>query len=448
MAVYDRWHRDPQPGEQPCKCGRGRNRLYPAAGHLSGDRWQVRWRDPATGRQKARNFAQRDGADPELHAEAFDKVIAGQIITRTYIDPRAGEVTLREFAERLRKARKIPNTETAANLEGRLRLHVYEGESGSGRTSTGAPAIGQHTMGLLAAQPSIIMAWAAALPLSPGRARHVMGDVSYCFQVAIGDGIVMRDPVRLPAVEWPEVTGHLARPWSFEQLEAMRAELGARYRVLLDLGAGTGMRQGEMLGLGADDIDWLKREDPRVRVVRQLKYLDGKLWFAPLKNRRPHTAPLSPELKRRLQRHLDEFPAVTVTLPWLDPSDRERHGKPHAVRLIVTDATRGAVRKTTLGKAWRRAAAAAGVTPEGGRARDDGCHALRHTYVSTQLRAGIDVVRVAAWIGDTVETVVGTYAHMMPGGDDGDGRAAVDSFFAPPSAPDVHPAADSGSAGR
>lgn len=426
MAVYDRWHRDGQPGDQPCKCGRGRNRLYPAAGHGRGDRWQVRWRDPATGRQRKKNFALRDGTDANEHADAFDKTIAAQILTRTYVDPRAGEITLKTYAERLREARKIPNSESAADLEGRLRNHVY-------------PSIGQHAMSLLAAQPSIIAAWAAGLPLSPIRARHVLGDVSYVFRTAMGDGIVMRDPTRVPSVVWPKITGHRARPWSLEQVEAMRAQLPARYRVLLDLGVGTGMRQGEMLGLGADDVDWLKLHDPRVRVTRQLKYVDGQLWFAPLKNRKPHAPPLSPETKRRLQRHLEEYPPVSVTLPWLDPADKDRHGKPFTARLIVTTAAGRGVPGTSLNNAWRRAVKRAGVTPEGGRPRDDGPHALRHTFVSTQLRAGIDLVRVASWIGDSVQTVAAIYAHMMPGGDDFDGRAAVDAFFSgePASAPDV-----------
>ena len=442
MAVSDRWHRDPRPGDEPCKCSRGKNKLYPGASHLKGDRWQVRWRDPATGKQKAKNFALKEGMNANEHADAFDKRIQGDILARTYIDPRAGEITLRQFAEQLRGGRTIPNQETADDLELRLRLHVYEDRAGSQKTPRGAPSIGQYPMGLLAARPSIVAQWAAAIPLSPVRARHVMGDVSYVFRVAMGDGIVMRDPVRVPSVKWPEIAARTARPWSLEQLEAMRAQLPQRYRVLLDLGAGTGMRQGEMLGLGADDVDWLKRDDPRVRVVRQLKYVDGRLWFAPLKNRKPHMPPLPAEVKRRLQRHLDEFPAVTVTLPWLDPADKDRHGKPVTVRLLVTGSQGRPVPGTSLNNLWRRAAKRAGVTPEDGRARDDGLHALRHTFVSTQLRAGVDIVRVAAWIGDSVQTVVEIYAHMMPGGDDGDGRAAVEAFFAGTGARDVHPGSE------
>jgi integrase len=444
VAVHDRWHKAPADGAVPCRCGKGRNRLYPSARHQQGARWQVRWRDPATGKQKARDFALRDGDDPNTCADAYDALIQGRIVTRTYTDPRAGDVTLMAYAEQLRRARKIPNDETAADYEGRMRLHVYEGEPGSGLTPRGAPSIGQYPMGLLDARPSIVAAWAAAIPLSPVRARHVMGDVSYVFRVAADDGIVRRDPVHAASVEWPRDDPGRARPWTREQLEAMRARLPERYRILLDIGAGTGQRQGEMLALGTDDVDWLVRDDPRVRVMRQLKFVGGKPVFAPLKNRKVHSAPLSPLLKERLAARLERVPAVEARLPWHDPADKRRHGQLVTVRLIVTTPGGRPVQGGSLNNTWRRCAVAAGVTPEGESPRADGCHALRHTFVSTQLRAGADIVRVAHWIGDSVRTVVETYAHMMPGGDDGDARAAVDEFLGePPCAPDGDQATDS-----
>jgi len=53
-------------------------------------------------------------------------------------------------------------------------------------------------------------------------------------------------------------------------------------------------------------------------------------------------------------------------------------------------------------------------------------HASRHTAASAWLSAGADIV--AAWLGDTVETVHRTYAHLMPDADDR-GRRAMDQFF-------------------
>ena len=49
MSIYDRWHKTrPGLGDEPCReHSRGRAKLYPAADHGQGDRWQVRWRDDA-----------------------------------------------------------------------------------------------------------------------------------------------------------------------------------------------------------------------------------------------------------------------------------------------------------------------------------------------------------------------------------------------------------------
>lgn len=40
----------------------------------------------------------------------------------------------------------------------------------------------------------------------------------------------------------------------------------------------------------------------------------------------------------------------------------------------------------------------------------------------------MDIVSVAAWLGDTVKTVYETYAHLMPDADDR-GRKAMNAFF-------------------
>jgi len=439
MAVYDRWHKDPDEGDLPCSCSRGKRKLYPSGEHLKGKRWQVQWEDPnAPGRKRLkRNFAMKEGENPNVHADAFDKLIQGQLVSRSYTDPRAGEISFRDYAEGWRKSRRMPNPQTAAKIEQALRLHVYEdpGRPGGGLTPSGAPSIGQHEVATLSTRPSIVAGWAASIPLAPGPARKVLGLVSRIFRAAVADGAARRDPTRLEIVDWPGAPEQTARAWSLAQLEAMRAELPGRWRAMLDLGAGTGMRQGEMLGLGVDDVDWLKRDDPRVRVVRQLQHIGGRAVLRPVKNRKEHFPPLTSVVRDRLAAHLQAYPPLTVTLPWYDPGDRERHGQLHTVRLVFSSPVGKPAWGTTLGSTWTAAAKRAKVTPPGGRLRDDGCHALRHTAASTWLRARIDVVRVAAWLGDTVEMVTHTYAHLLPDDDDSDGRAAVEAFFRGPDSP-------------
>lgn len=422
MAVSDRWHRDPQDAEQlpPCKCRNGRGgKLYPSRDHLTGKRWQVRWRDPDTGKQVSRNFEYRDGKDPDRHADAFDGVIQGQLVTRTYVDPRAGEVTFREYAEEWRAARTHGET-SAALMEGRFRNHVY-------------PAIGRHPVALLAHRPSLVAAWAASLTAAlpaAGSRRLVVGDVSAVFQAAMLDGIIRSDPTKTQAV-MPARDAARARPFTQAEVDAIGAKLPARFAVLARLGAGTGMREMELAALGTGDIQFLGKR-PRVRVERQLKYIGGQLVFAPLKNRRPHDVPLSPGLALLLARHLEQHPAREITLPWHDPRRPKEHGRPVTVKLVLRradgiPATRGAIHG-----AWAAAAEKAA-----GKGAGWNLHRLRHTYASMQLRKGVDVVRVAAAMGDTVDVVVKTYAHLMPEDDgDADLRSAVDDFFAP-CAPDV-----------
>jgi integrase len=446
VAVYDRWHRDPQDGDQPCRCGRGRNRLYPSGAHLKGDRWQVRWRTPEGTpgpRQPRRNFALRDPGpgepgDPEVHASAFDKVISASIVTRTYVDPKSAEVPLREFAEQWRRSQKM-DVNAAADVERRFRLHVYEGEPGSGRTPRGGVSIGQHPLGLLAARPSLTSAWITAMPLAPSSALHVVCDVSAMFAAAMDDGIIGRDPTKSPSVDRPRPGKSRAVPWTIGQVDAQAAQLPPRWAIVPELGAATGMRKGEMLGLDVNGIRFLGR-NPRVDVTQSLKIIGGELRFGPVKNRKPHTVPLAESLSAPLARHLELFPAREVTLPWHDPGDAERHGLPVTVRLVISAETGpAAVDPLTFNYHWMEAVRRAGITLPGRRRREDGCHVLRHTFASMHLRAGVDIVRVAAWMGDTVAMVSSTYAHLMPGDDDADGRAAVDLFFAGrrTSAPDV-----------
>jgi integrase len=61
--------------------------------------------------------------------------------------------------------------------------------------------------------------------------------------------------------------------------------------------------------------------------------------------------------------------------------------------------------------------------------RQNGCHVLRHTAASAWLSKGLGLPKVAAYLGDTKEVVLATYAHFMP--DDDRAREIMNAFFAP-----------------
>jgi integrase len=426
VAVYDRWHKDD--GDKPCEHSRGRHRLYPSAVHGQGRRWQVQWEDPnAPGRRRLkRSFDLRDPGPGELpdrnrHASAFDKEIQGSIVRQDYADPNAGNVTFREYAETWRMTR-THSEHSAALLAARFRNHVYEDDAGGGRAPKGAVSIGQHPMSLLRQRPSLTAAWAASLkgPLpAQNSRRQLIGDVSAVFAAAVEDGVIGRNPVRSSTVDVPGRGETKARPFTAAEVGAIGARLPPRLRILARLGAGMGAREMELAALGVHDVQFLGRR-PRVRVERQLKRVNGQAVFAPLKNRKPHSVPLAPAVADALARHLEEFPAAEVTLPWHEPGSK-LHGTMVPVRLLLSGEGGVPLTAGALQSAWRSAT--------GRKVKGMNPHRLRHTYASMQLRKGVDVVRVAAWLGDTVAVVVRTYAHLMPGDDEADGRAAVDDFF-------------------
>lgn len=441
MAVYDRWHKDPSEGDQPCKCRNGRGgRLYPSAAHLKGKRWQVRWDDPdsASRRQPRKNFALKDGDDRNIHADAYDKWIQGQLVARTYTDPRAGEVRLQDYAPTWLSTR-THSKETADEIAARLRNHLYEDPGTPGRSPRGALSLGQHPMALLAQRPTIVAAWVVSLqgpmPAEASR-RLVVANASAICAAAVADGIIARNPFDSPVVSKPGARSKKAQPFTAAEVDAIAPHLPERLRVLPRLGAGTGLREMELAALGVHDVQMLGKR-PRVTVERQLKLVGGKPVFAPIKNRKPHSLPLSPTVARALSEHLAHHPAAEVELPWHEPGNKKEHGKLVTVRLILLGDEGGPLTRGALHSAWARATAKAA----GKRSRDyvagRNIHRLRHTYASMQLRKNVDIVRLAAWMGDTVATVVNTYAHLMPDDEgDADGRAAVDDFFAP-CAPDV-----------
>jgi integrase len=165
-----------------------------------------------------------------------------------------------------------------------------------------------------------------------------------------------------------------------------------------------------------------------VHVRRQVKQIHGRLVFAPPKGGKERDVPLPRSVSRRLATHMQEHPAVSVTLPWRDPD-----GKPVTVPLVFTSRERKAVNRNYFNAfLWKPAIVAAGVIPQrapGERyvaSREHGYHALRHTYASVLLAAGVDVRTLADFLGHSDPGfTLRVYTHVMPSAPD-KARRAVD----------------------
>ena len=80
-------------------------------------RWRARYRTPA-GESRNQTF------DRRIDAEQFLTGIEHSKLTGGYVDPSAGKVTFRSFAEDWR-ARQVQRPSTALSVEQHLRRHVY-----------------------------------------------------------------------------------------------------------------------------------------------------------------------------------------------------------------------------------------------------------------------------------------------------------------------------------
>jgi integrase len=323
------------------------------------------------------------GPSGAMRGKVFDRIAdARRFATDTehakghqaWTDPQAGKATLRTYGDAHLAAQTFDET-TREAVALRLRLHVY-------------PHLGNYQLAAL--RPSVVQTWTRGLQqqLAPSYVRVVFANLSAILQAAVDDGAIARNPCRAGSVKPPAPDRRKVLPWSTERVAAVAAALPERYRALMAVAAGLGLRQGECFGLAVDDVDFLRGV---VHVRRQVRIVASRLVFAPPKTGKTRDVPLPQSVALRLAAHLEAWPAVAVTLPW-----REVAGRPETARLLFTTRERSALARTFFNRhVWKRALVAAGVPAT----RDNGMHAARHYYASTLLEDGVNVRAVAEYLG-------------------------------------------------
>jgi integrase len=256
---------------------------------------------------------------------------------------------------------------------------------------------------LAAARRSDIEALVAQLrtSLAPKTVHNIQRLVAAIFNHAVHDGVLAKSPcrgVKLPAPEKRQVT-----PLTPGQVNSLAETVPERFRALVLLIAGTGMRQGEALGLTLDKIDWLRRE---VRVERQLVALPKvEPHLGPVKTASSvRTIPLPDFVLQALSAHVGTFDQG----PW---------------GLVFTNSVGKPVSRASWHRSWRAAVVAAKVPSA------TTVHTLRHTYASLLIERGASVKTVQTRLGhaSAVETL-NTYSHLWPDADD-QTRRALDAAF-------------------
>ena len=358
-------------------------------------RWRTRWRSP-DGRSQSKVFDRR--VDAERHLTAMEH----QKLTGSYVDPAAGKVTFREYAEDWR-SRQVHRQSTQDRVEIMFRRHAY-------------PALGERELSSI--RPSHLQALVRDRleVLAPSTVVNLYHVVAEVFSDAVNDEVIGRTPcrgVRLPRLERVEVI-----PPTVEQVMAIGEAIVPRYRVAVALAAGAGLRLGEVLGLQFDNVDLLRRS---VAVEQQLTTPNaGTPRLGPLKTPASRRrVPLADAVIAEVARHIESFPPVDG--------------------FVVTTSRNAPVRRTTFQAAWARACRKAGEDQVR-------FHDLRHHYASALIAAGCSVKAVQASLGHaSASETLDTYSHLWPSDEDST-RLAIDALWGSRRVTDVSPAVDVGSA--
>jgi integrase len=341
--------------------------------------WQVRYVDPM-GAERRRSFEkQRD-------AQRFAAEVETQKARGTYVDAAAGKETFKEYAERWRKAQHGHRPRTQKRWERILRLHVYP--------SIGHKPIAQIRFTDLSA---MVKTWGGA---ESTRAKLVK-DVRAVFHAAVLDRVIAVSPAEALKIVRREPDDEVV-PFEQAEIDALRSGLPERYRLIVDLGIGAGLRIGEVLGLRIADINFLRRE---VNVEVQ--------WPAdPLKTKASYrTIPVPDVLLERASAHI------------------AAHCRAGADPLFATS-TGAQLSPAYWSQFWTASVAAAKM------AKGTRFHRMRHTYASALIHGGCQIKELQARLGHaTAKETWDTYGHLWPNSEDRT-REAAGALFDAGSAPD------------
>lgn len=334
----------------------------------SNGRWAVRWRDEA-GRQHWRTFATKKAAEEFLRPSVT--------FARVASPPTALKVNVETYATEW-KGRQLWRPGTQSQVDCYLRRYLI-------------PQFGRHDLSAIRTADVQVFVRQLADHLAPASVRLIIAHLRSLMNEAVRDGLITTNPTK--GVRLPRQHRAVAILPTLQQVSTLRSQLPDRYRTLVDLAAGSGLRQGECLGLTLDRLD---PDALTIRVDRQLAQpaLPGSLFGPPKTHASIRVVPITATLVEALQGHADVF--------GLGPD-----------RLLFTDESGEPLKRRTVSQVWSPAARTVGLPPR------TGMHCLRHFYASLLIRAGCSVKVVQSRLGHaTAAETLDTYAHIWPDDED------------------------------
>jgi integrase len=236
----------------------------------------------------------------------------------------------------------------------------------------------------------------AGLSVATRRQTHAVLHRALCD--AVRWGRLIRNPADM--ADPPSAARTRVQSWTAKELGRFLEHVrGDRFFALWRLAATTGLRRGELAGLTWRCLDL---ENARVSVEQQLIPTRGGVSFGPPKSSRSRrTVALDAETVNVLGEHRE-----------IQLAERAFAGDAYLDQdLVFADELGGTIHPQRLTEWFGQLRKAAGL-PTGT------LHVLRHTAATLALTSGIPVHIVAARLGDNANTVLSTYAHLLPQSDE------------------------------
>jgi len=246
-------------------------------------RYDVGYRVP-DGRVRRETFRRSEDA------RRFAANVETELQRGAWIDPRLGQVTLREYATGWLDLRPAPlRQRTRENYEGILERHIF-------------PTLGSVELGKIT--PSLIRHWHGRLTGAAATRAKTYRLLRSILATAVDDELLARNPCH---IDGAGVERAAERPSaSIEQVCALADVVEPRYRALVLTAGLGGLRLGELLGLRRRHVNVLHRE--LVVEQQEQELASGRLVLGPPKTDAGiRRLTLPDELVEELEDHLAAF---------------------------------------------------------------------------------------------------------------------------------------------
>ncbi|MFF3691993.1 tyrosine-type recombinase/integrase [Streptomyces sp. NPDC002221] len=378
---------------QRCKTDK-RNKNYPCEKTRCGHEWTVRYREPGgrTGRQREETFRTK------TLAEAHGTKMESDKDQGVYIDPNAGKISLRAYAEDWLERRTVGDA-TVSNYKGFLDNHLI-------------PHLGRKSLASVTKRDIEHFKASILKVLAESTVYDRMKMVKHIFWSAKEEKLIQEDPAKDVVIKPTNNAVDEDEIPTLDEVNLIHKHISPQYKLTIPLQAGAGLRISEALAFHSG---CLRGDFIRVRwqISSKAHLGDSKTRLVPLKHRQEgeyRDVPVAPFIVQECHDHVAEWKPVPLAF-------EDKNGRKRAVEVYFPPRERGkGIMPTanTYGYHFRKACKAAGLVNPDGSAKYTP-HSLRHFFASTALANGVPIHEVSRWLGHkSIKTTVDIYGHLVP----------------------------------